>query len=116
MIDAPLGDRTAWKPEWPALEELYIPIGEAKVARAGTRVTVLTYGRNVPMCLAAAEELAGEGIDAEIVDLRSLHPYDWDAIAASVRKTAIVREELAEAMDEADRQLASQTAEAPRPR
>ncbi len=87
MIDAPLGDRTAWKPEWPALEELYIPIGKAKVAREGTRVSVLTYGRNVQMCLAAAEELAGEGIDAEIVDLRSLHPYDWDAITASVRKT-----------------------------
>ncbi len=87
MIDAPLGDRTAWKPEWPPLEELYIRIGEAKVARPGTRVSVLTYGRNVQMCLAAAEELAGEGIDAEIVDLRSLHPYDWDAIVASVRKT-----------------------------
>jgi len=61
MIDAPLGDRSAWKPEWPALEELYIPIGEARVAREGTRV--------------------------EIVDLRSLHPYDWDAITASVKKT-----------------------------
>ncbi len=87
MIDAPLGDRTAWKPEWPALEELYIPIGKARIAREGTSLTVLTYGRNVPMCLAAADELAAEGIDAEIIDLRSLHPYDWDAITASVRKT-----------------------------
>ena len=87
MIDAPLGDRSAWKPTWPALEELYVPIGKARIARAGTRLTVLTYGRSVPMCLAAADELAAEGIDAEIVDLRSLHPYDWDAIVASVRKT-----------------------------
>ena len=87
MIDAPLGDRTAWKPTWPALEELYIPIGKAQLAREGTRVSVLTYGRNVPMCLTAADELAADGIDAEIVDLRSLHPYDWDAITASVRKT-----------------------------
>ena len=87
MIDAPLGDRSAWKPEWPALEELYIPIGEARIAREGTTVSVLTYGRNVQMCLAAAEELAAEGIEAEIVDLRSLHPYDWPAIEASVRKT-----------------------------
>ena len=87
MIDAPLGDRTAWRPEWPALEELYVPIGKAHVARPGTRVSVLTYGRNVPMALAAAEELAAENIDAEIVDLRSLHPYDWEAITASVRKT-----------------------------
>jgi len=87
MIDAPLGDRTAWKPSWPALEDLFIPIGKARIAREGSDVTVLTYGRNVPMALAAAEELAAEDIDAEIVDLRSLHPYDWDAIVESVRKT-----------------------------
>ena len=74
-------------PEWPKLEELYIPIGKARIARAGTQVTVLTYGRNVPMCVAAAEELAADNIDAEIVDLRSLHPYDWEAIKESVRKT-----------------------------
>src|SRR4029079_4247402 len=52
--------------------------------------TVLTYGRNVPMCVAAAEELAAENIDAEIVDLRPLHPYDWDAIKESVRRTTRV--------------------------
>jgi 2-oxoisovalerate dehydrogenase E1 component beta subunit len=87
MIDAPLGDRSAWKPRWPELEELYIPIGEARIAREGTSVSVLSYGRNVPMAVAAARELAGEGIEAEVVDLRSLHPYDWDAIVRSVRKT-----------------------------
>jgi 2-oxoisovalerate dehydrogenase E1 component beta subunit len=87
MIDAPLGDRSKWKPEWPALEELYIPIGKARIARPGKDVTVLTYGRNVPMALAAAEELAEDGVDAEIVDLRTLHPYDWDTIRESVRKT-----------------------------
>ncbi|HEX2688659.1 MAG TPA: transketolase C-terminal domain-containing protein [Kofleriaceae bacterium] len=88
MIDAPIGDRSSWKPRWPELEELYIPIGKARIAREGTDVTVVTYGRNVPMAIAAAEELAAaEGIDTEIVDLRSLHPYDWDAITTSVRKT-----------------------------
>ena len=87
MIDAPLGDRTKWKPQWPDLEPLFIPIGKARVAREGTSVTVLTYGRNVPMSLAAARELEAEGIDTEIIDLRSLHPYDWEAITASVRKT-----------------------------
>jgi 2-oxoisovalerate dehydrogenase E1 component beta subunit len=87
MIDAPLGDRSKWKADWPKLEELYIPIGEARIARAGTQVTVLTYGRNVPMAVAAADELAGESIDAEIIDLRSLHPYDWNAIKTSVKKT-----------------------------
>jgi 2-oxoisovalerate dehydrogenase E1 component beta subunit len=87
MIDAPLGDRTKWKPSFPKLEELYVPIGKARIARAGKDVTVLTYGRNVPMAVSAADELAAEGVDAEIVDLRSLHPYDWDAIKASVKKT-----------------------------
>jgi 2-oxoisovalerate dehydrogenase E1 component beta subunit len=87
MIDAPLGDRSAWKPRWPELEELYIPIGEARIVREGTSITVLSYGRNIPMCVAAADELAAEGIDVEIVDLRSLHPYDWPAITASGKKT-----------------------------
>lgn len=87
MIDAPLGARDTWRPRWPALEELYIPIGEARIAREGRDVSVLTYGRNVPMCLAAAEELAAEGVEVEVVDLRSLHPYDWTAIRDSVRKT-----------------------------
>ncbi len=87
MIDAPLGDRTKWRPEWPKLEELFIPIGKARIARPGKHVSVLTYGRNVPMSVAAADELASEGIEAEIVDLRSLHPYDWEAIKESVRKT-----------------------------
>jgi len=87
MIDAPLGDRSKWKPEWPALEELFIPIGKARVAREGRDVTVLTYGRNVPMALAAAAELAEDGVEVEVVDLRTLHPYDWDTIRESVRKT-----------------------------
>jgi len=87
MIDAPLGDRSAWMPEWPAVEDYYVPIGEARVAREGTHVTVISYGRNVPMALAAADELAADGIDTEIIDLRSLHPYDWDTIVTSVRKT-----------------------------
>ena len=87
MIDAPLGDRSKWTPQWPALEELFIPIGKARTAREGRDVTVLTYGRNVPMALAAAEELAGDGVEIEVIDLRSLHPYDWDAIKASVKKT-----------------------------
>lgn len=87
MIDAPLGDRSKWRPEWPNLEELYIPIGKARLAREGRDVTVLTYGRNVPMAMAAAEELANEGVEVEVLDLRSLYPYDWEAIKASVRKT-----------------------------
>src|SRR5262245_11660240 len=87
MIDAPLGDRGSWKPTWPDVEDHYVPIGKARIVREGTRLTVVTYGRNVHMVAAAAEELAADGIDAEVIDLRSLHPYDWHAIVASVRKT-----------------------------
>ncbi|MDF2694565.1 MAG: Branched-chain alpha-keto acid dehydrogenase, component, beta subunit [Labilithrix sp.] len=89
MIDAPIGEaRNKWQVEWPKLEELFIPIGKARVARQGRDATVLTYGRNVPMSVLAADELAKEtGVEVEIVDLRSLHPYDWDAIKASVKKT-----------------------------
>jgi 2-oxoisovalerate dehydrogenase E1 component beta subunit len=90
MIDAPLGDRSSWRPTWPQLDELYIPLGEARIVREGSHVTVLTYGRNVPMARAAADALAGGGIETEVVDLRSLYPVDWTTIFASVRKTGRV--------------------------
>lgn len=87
MIDAPLGDRSKWRPEWPEVGDYFVPIGIARVARTGSTVTVVTYGRMVPVAMQAAEQLAGDGIDAEVIDLRSLHPYDWDAIKSSVKKT-----------------------------
>jgi 2-oxoisovalerate dehydrogenase E1 component beta subunit len=87
MIDAPLGDRSKWRPEWPDVGDYFVPIGIARVARTGSTVTVVTYGRMVPVALQAAEQVAAEGIDVEVIDLRSLHPYDWDAIKASVKKT-----------------------------
>jgi 2-oxoisovalerate dehydrogenase E1 component beta subunit len=87
MIDAPLGDRSKWSPEWPAVEDLFVPIGQARVSRAGRDVTVVTYGHMVPAAMQAAKRLADEGIETEVVDLRSLYPYDWDAIRTSVSKT-----------------------------
>jgi 2-oxoisovalerate dehydrogenase E1 component beta subunit len=87
MIDAPLGDRSRWRPEWPDVKDLLVPIGEARVARAGSNVTVITYGRMVPVAMQAAEQVARDGIDTEVVDLRSLSPYDWDAVKGSVKKT-----------------------------
>ena len=86
-LDAPLGDRSKWRPEWPDVKDLFIPIGKARTCREGKHVSVITYGRMVPMAMQAAEQLAGEGIQAEVIDLRSLHPVDWEAIEASVRKT-----------------------------
>ncbi|MBL8555766.1 MAG: pyruvate dehydrogenase complex E1 component subunit beta [Phenylobacterium sp.] len=64
-----------------------VPIGKAKVRRAGTGVTLVAYSRMVGFCLAAAEELAKDGIEAEVVDLRTIRPMDVDTIVESVRKT-----------------------------
>jgi 2-oxoisovalerate dehydrogenase E1 component beta subunit len=90
LIDAPLGDRSKWVPQWPTLDEVIIPIGKAKTVRTGSQVTVVSYGRTLPMCAKAAEALAAEGVDAEVIDLRSLWPYDWDALKASIEKTGRV--------------------------
>jgi 2-oxoisovalerate dehydrogenase E1 component len=69
-------------------EEYLIPIGEARVAREGTDVTLVGWGPAVPDLLAAAETLAAEhGIAAEVIDLRSLIPLDMETVLASVRKT-----------------------------
>jgi 2-oxoisovalerate dehydrogenase E1 component beta subunit len=90
LIDAPLGDRSQWVPQWPALEDPQFQLGKAKTVRAGTQASVISYGRTLPLCVQAAERLAGEGLDAEVIDLRSLWPYDWEAIKASVEKTGRV--------------------------
>jgi 2-oxoisovalerate dehydrogenase E1 component len=69
--------------------EYAIPFGKAKVVRAGKDLTVVTYGAIVPRALQAAERLAREtGVEVELIDLRSLNPYDWEAIAESVKKTS----------------------------
>jgi 2-oxoisovalerate dehydrogenase E1 component beta subunit len=90
MIDAPLGDRSAWKPKWPATTDYTVPIGAAKIVRPGAHATAVTYGRHVQFARTAATKLAEEGIDFEVIDLRTLFPYDWDAVKASIRKTGRV--------------------------
>jgi 2-oxoisovalerate dehydrogenase E1 component len=65
-----------------------LPIGQARVAREGTDATVVTYGVGVVWALDAAETLAAEGWSVEVVDLRTLLPWDVAAVAASVRKTS----------------------------
>ncbi|MBP9112532.1 MAG: alpha-ketoacid dehydrogenase subunit beta [Polyangiaceae bacterium] len=87
MIDAPLGDRTKWAPEWPNTPDLFIPIGKSKTVRAGKDVTCITYGRHVQICKKAADELSKEGIEVEVIDLRTLIPYDSEAILESVKRT-----------------------------
>lgn len=64
-----------------------VPLGKAAIRRPGTDVTLVSYAKTVHGCLAAAETLAGEGVSAEVIDLRSLKPWDEEAVLASVRKT-----------------------------
>ena len=71
--------------------EYCIPFGKAKIVRPGKDLTVLTYGAVVPRALQAAQKIhRDKGIDVELVDLRSLSPYDWETIAESVKKTSRV--------------------------
>ena len=67
-----------------------IPFGKARIVRPGTHITLVTYGAIVPRALQAAQKAQAQGIDVEVLDLRTLSPYDWEAIAKSVRKTSRV--------------------------
>jgi pyruvate dehydrogenase E1 component beta subunit len=73
--------------EVPKDDQWLVPIGKARIARKGSHVTIVSFARGMVYALEAAERLAGEGIEAEVIDLRSLRPIDWDSILASVRKT-----------------------------
>ena len=68
-------------------EEYLIPLGKGDIKRQGTDITMITYSRMTYFCLEAAEQLEKEGIDAEIIDLRTLKPFDFNLIATSIQKT-----------------------------
>jgi 2-oxoisovalerate dehydrogenase E1 component beta subunit len=88
MIDAPVGDRSSWQPRWPDLKEYFVPLGQATLVREGDVATVVSYGRTLPLCVQAADQLQKEdGLHLEVIDLRSIFPYDWKAISHSVLKT-----------------------------
>ncbi len=71
--------------------EYMIPFGKASIVRPGRDMTVIAYGAVVPRALQAAERMERElGVEVELIDLRSLSPYDWDGIAGSVKKTSKV--------------------------
>ncbi|MFZ0624286.1 MAG: pyruvate dehydrogenase complex E1 component subunit beta [Pseudolabrys sp.] len=71
----------------PKLDDFVLPIGKAKIARAGNDVTIIAWSAGMTYALKAAEELANDGIDAEVIDLRTLKPMDTDTILSSVQKT-----------------------------
>jgi 2-oxoisovalerate dehydrogenase E1 component len=71
-------------------DDFMIPFGKAKTVREGTSVSIITYGALVQRSVVAAREADKQGISVEIVDLRTLNPYDWNAIAQTVRKTSRV--------------------------
>jgi pyruvate dehydrogenase E1 component beta subunit len=73
--------------EVPQLEDFTVPIGKARIARAGTDVTIVSFSIGMTYALKAAEILQGEGIEAEVIDLRTLRPMDTETILASVKKT-----------------------------
>ncbi|MFP5386430.1 MAG: thiamine pyrophosphate-dependent enzyme [Bacteriovoracia bacterium] len=71
----------------PVPEDFEVPFGKARVRREGQHLSIITYGNTVHFSLEVAEELAKEGYEVEVLDLRSLNPLDYDAIVATVAKT-----------------------------
>jgi pyruvate dehydrogenase E1 component beta subunit len=76
-----------FKGEVPEDTEFLIPIGLADIKRPGTDVTIVTFGKMVHTCLTACDELAKQGINAEMIDMRSLRPIDYETIIQSVKRT-----------------------------
>ena len=69
-------------------DDFMIPFGKAKTVRAGTDISIITYGALVQRSFVAAKKAEQQGVNVEIIDLRTMSPYDWDAIAESVKKTS----------------------------
>jgi 2-oxoisovalerate dehydrogenase E1 component beta subunit len=91
MIDAPVGDRSRWQPRWPDVQEYFVPLGTATLAREGSHATVISYGRTLPICIQAADQLREEeSLSFDVIDLRSIFPYDWKTMSASVLRTGRV--------------------------
>jgi pyruvate dehydrogenase E1 component beta subunit len=86
-----IDDRWLYAHSAPVPEEIFrVAIGRARVSRPGTDVTIVGVGWMAAEALAAAESLAGDGLDAEVIDLRSLKPWDSETVIASARKTGRV--------------------------
>ena len=73
--------------EVPVLDDFTLPFGKARIERAGSDVTIVSFGIGMTYAMEAAEKLAEEGVQAEVVNLRTLRPLDYDTVLDSVRKT-----------------------------
>ncbi|SDE18816.1 pyruvate dehydrogenase complex E1 component subunit beta [Limimaricola pyoseonensis] len=73
--------------EVPQLDDFTVPLGQAKIAREGTDVTIVSFGIGMTYALEAAEKLAADGIEAEVIDLRTIRPMDTETVIESVKKT-----------------------------
>ena len=73
--------------EVPEVDDWVLPIGKARIHRQGNDATIVSFGIGMTYATAAAEQLAGEGIDCEVIDLRTIRPLDFDTVIASVKKT-----------------------------
>ena len=71
----------------PDIADFVVPLGKARIWRTGTDVTIVSFGIGMQYALEAADKLAGEGISAEVIDLRTVRPIDYETVLASVRKT-----------------------------
>jgi 2-oxoisovalerate dehydrogenase E1 component beta subunit len=93
MIDMPVNPeaRAKWKPRWPkGLTDYTVELGKGKIVREGEHITVVSYGRTLPIAAQAADVVREEGISVEVIDMRTLWPYDWQMISESVQKTGRV--------------------------
>lgn len=91
-IDQPVDPKAlaAWKPRWPDLQKYMVPIGKAKHVLQGNAATVVSYGRQMPLVHEAALKLQAEGFDYDVFDLRTIYPYDWEALKESIQRTGRV--------------------------
>ena len=79
--------KTLWGVEGPVDESLVVPLGQAAVRRAGSDITIVSWSKQALVCAAACDTLAAQGVQAELIDLRTLWPWDRDAVLASAAKT-----------------------------
>lgn len=89
-IDAPIGDRSQWQADFPPVQEYLVPIGQGQVVFAGQDITLVTWGRYVDICKPIVQKLINQGVMVELIDLRSIYPYDWKLIKNSILKTGRV--------------------------